>query len=51
MGTLLYYAQAIDNTMLPALNDLAANQSAPTKHTAQQITQLLDTVPVILMPP
>ena len=42
VGTLLYYARAIDNTMLPALNDIAADQSAPTQKTAQQLTQLLD---------
>ena len=42
VGTLLYYARAIDNTMLPALNDIAASQSAPTHTTAEQLTQLLD---------
>ena len=42
VGTLLYYARAIDNTILPALNDIVANQSAPTSNAAQQITQLLD---------
>ena len=42
VGTLLYYARAIDNTMLPALNDIAANQSAPTQTTAEDITRLLD---------
>ena len=42
VGTLLYYGRAIDNTILPALNDIAANQSKPTQTTAQQITRLLD---------
>ena len=42
VGTLLYYARAIDNTMLPALNDIASNQASPTQHTAREITQLLD---------
>ena len=42
VGTFLYYARAIDNTMLPALNDIAAQQSAPTETTATQITQILD---------
>ena len=33
LGTLLYYARAIDSTMLPALNELASKQAAPTQET------------------
>ena len=29
-GTLLYYARAIDSTMLPALNEIASQQAQPT---------------------
>ena len=42
VGTFLYYARAIDNTMLPALNNISSHQSAPTAKTAAQIAQLLD---------
>jgi hypothetical protein len=42
VGTLLYYARAVDPTMLVALNEIGAKQSAPTATTARQITQLLD---------
>ena len=31
VGALLYYARAIDNTILTALNDIAATQSKPTE--------------------
>ena len=33
LGTLLYYAHGLDYTMLPALNKLASQQSAPTQDT------------------
>ena len=33
VGSLLYYARAIDNTILPALNVIAASQAKPTKTT------------------
>ena len=32
IGTFLYYAHAVDCTMLPALNTLAEQQSSPTKY-------------------
>ena len=31
VGSLLYYARAIDNTILPALNTISAQQSKPTQ--------------------
>ena len=42
IGTLLFYARAVDPTMLPALNTLAETQAAPTKDTLLNIKQLLD---------
>jgi hypothetical protein len=42
IGTLLYYARAIDSTMLVALGTLASAQSQGTKATALAITQLLN---------
>ena len=41
-GSLLYYARALDNTMLPALNEIAATQAKPTQRTQEECTQLLD---------
>ena len=42
VGSLLYYARAIDCTLLTALNTIAANQSAPTETTLKQCYRLLD---------
>lgn len=42
IGVLLYYARAIDCTMLPALGTLATDQAAPTAHTLENLTQLLN---------
>jgi hypothetical protein len=42
VGTFLYYARAIDSTMLMALNSLASQQNKGTEHTAKQITQFLN---------
>jgi hypothetical protein len=42
LGTLLYYARAIDSTMLPAIGTLATQQSAPTMATMAAITHLLN---------
>ena len=42
VGTLLYYALTLDNTMLVALGDLASAQSQPTEDTWDQITWLLN---------
>ena len=41
-GTFLYYARAIDCTMLPALNEIASVQSKPTAKTLQKVDMLLD---------
>ena len=42
IGTLLYYARAVDYTMLPAHNRLADQQSNPTKNVEAEITHFLD---------
>ena len=42
VGTFLYYAHAVDPTMLMALNKIGANQAAPTATTARKVTQFLD---------
>jgi Reverse transcriptase (RNA-dependent DNA polymerase) len=42
VGTFLYYARAIDSTMLVALGSLAAAQSCATVNTEKHITQFLD---------
>lgn len=42
LGTLLYYARAVDNTMLPAIGTLATQQAAPTEKTMAAITHLLN---------
>ena len=42
IGTLLYYALAIDNTMLVALGDLASAQAQPTEATWGKITWILN---------
>ena len=42
VGSILYYARALDNTLLPALNTIAASQSKPTKTTKKQCNRLLD---------
>lgn len=42
VGTLLYYARAVDPTMLVALNDIAAQQSSPTTNTLKALNHLLD---------
>jgi hypothetical protein len=41
-GTLLYYARAVDVTLLVALNSLAAEQSKGAENTAQAIIQVLN---------
>ena len=38
----IYYARAIDPTMMMALKSLAAAQTKPTIKTAKQVTQLLN---------
>ena len=42
IGTLLFYARAVDCTMLVALGTLASAQSKGTEATAQAVTQLLN---------
>jgi hypothetical protein len=40
----LYYAQAVDPTILMALSNMATQQSAPTKNTKKRVKQFLDYV-------
>ena len=42
IGTFLYYARALDSTMLPALNQLANQQANPTQNTLAKCKQLMD---------
>ena len=41
-GTLLYYAQAIDPTMVKSLGSLASQQAESTNTTVKRMTQLLN---------
>jgi hypothetical protein len=41
-STLLYYSQAVDPTMLVALNAIAMQQASPTQKTMDRVKQLLD---------
>ena len=41
LGSLLYYARAIEHPMLPALNELATEQAKPTQNTRKKVNQLL----------
>ena len=41
-GTFLFYARAIDSTMLPALSAIASQQNAPTQNTLKRVKQFLD---------
>ena len=40
-GTFLYYAIAIDNTILPALSDISSEQSKATTNNKKQVAKLL----------
>eukprot|EP00804_Cyclotella_cryptica_P011793 CCRYP_011361-RA/>CCRYP_011361-RA protein AED:0.17 eAED:0.11 QI:0/0/0/0.8/0.25/0.2/5/0/1137 len=42
VGALLFYARAVDNTILPALSTIASSQAAATEQTLARCTQLLD---------
>jgi hypothetical protein len=42
LGTFLYYARAVDCTMLVALGSIATEQAKPTKKTLEKVDQLLD---------
>ena len=44
VGSLLHYAGAPDNTIMPALNDISTQQSKPTKNTLMKCKKLLDYV-------
>ena len=41
-GTFLYYARAVDPTMLPSLNEISTCQSAPTQYTMDKCNQFID---------
>jgi hypothetical protein len=42
VGSLLYYARAIDYTLLPALNTISQSQAKPTENTKKECQILLD---------
>jgi hypothetical protein len=42
LGALLYYARAVDCTMIPAIGSIATQQANATKATMKAITQLLN---------
>ena len=42
VGSFLYYARAIDNTIITALNEIASMQAKPTSKTIEKIKMLLD---------
>jgi hypothetical protein len=42
IGTLLYYARAVDSTMLVTINTIASEQAHATKNTMAAVTQLLN---------
>ena len=42
MGSILYYARAVDMTVLMALSSIAVEQTKATEQTMQKCTQLLD---------
>ena len=42
LGSFLFYARAIDMTILHSLSAIASEQSKPTKKTLERIKQLLD---------
>jgi hypothetical protein len=41
-GTFLYYARAVDSTMLTALSAIATQQASPTEDTKSKVTHFLD---------
>ena len=41
-SSFLYYGRAIDNTIVPVLNEISLKQAAPTEHTNTKIQMLLD---------
>jgi hypothetical protein len=42
VGSLLYYARAVDATMLPAINEISGSQASPTQSTRRACEMLLD---------
>ena len=42
VGSVLYYARAIDCTLLPALNSISAMQAKPPRNTEKQCNRVLD---------
>jgi hypothetical protein len=42
VGSLLYYARAVDATMLPAINEISGSQASPTQKTMSACRMLLD---------
>ncbi len=42
VGSFLFYARAIDNTILMALSAIAGDQAAPTENTMKRVKQFLD---------
>eukprot|EP00957_Ditylum_brightwellii_P193148 14707147-Ditylum_brightwellii.AAC.2 len=42
IGTLMYYARAVDPTMLTSINAIAIQQANPTTKTAKTLTHLLN---------
>ena len=42
VGICVYYGRAIDNTILPTLNEISDSQSKPTENTSNKITLMLD---------
>ena len=44
LGTLLYYGRALEYSILPAVNDVAREQSAPTISTLKKAKRILDYV-------
>ena len=42
LGTLLFYARAVDFTMLKAIGTIATQQATPTRHTLEKIVWLLN---------
>ena len=44
VGSLLYYARAIDSTLLTALNEISGKQARPTQHTKNAVHHLLNYV-------
>jgi hypothetical protein len=42
VGSFLYYARAVDPTIIMALSEISSQQSAPTENTTKRINQFLD---------